>query len=229
MVKHLFKQLLLGILAGLAIGLGSFLFVLTKTFIKDELEELGNILAALVFSVGLFLVCTFSLSLFTGKIGLVFEKKQDLPFYLSLPVMIIGNAIGAIGLGYICYAIFKDTSLYQVVEAATKARTDVYNPVTAFLPFLRTLIKGVACGLCVYFAVKSFSFNRLRPVGILLLIFFVFIFVYFGFEHCIANMFYFSMANKWDGGAFIDLFLVIFANSIGTIPGVFLLKLTKKS
>ena len=224
MMKIQLKQLLLGILAGLSIGLGSFLFVLTKTYVPGEY---GKILSAIVFAVGLFLVCTFLLSLYTGKIGLIFEKKQEAWFYISLPVMLIGNAIGAIGLGYICYFIFKDTDLFTTAMNATLARTASFDDIQSFEPFLATLVKGIACGLCVYLAVKAFAANRLKIVGILLLVFFVFMFVYFGFEHCIANMFYFSMANHWSGGAFIDLFLVIFANSIGTIPGVFLLKVIK--
>ena len=222
MLKFELKQLLLGILAGLAIGLGSFLFILCKAYIPGEW---GSILGSILFAIGLFLVCTFSLSLYTGKIGLVFEKKQETKFYISLPVMFIGNAIGIIGLGYLCYAIFKDTDVYQSAVNATLARTAVFDDFKEFTDILKTFFKGFACGLCVYLAVKAFAFNRLKPIGISLLVFFVFMFVYFGFEHCIANMFYFSMANGWTGGAFIDLLIVVLANSLGTIPGVYLLKL----
>ena len=224
-MKRQLKQLLLGILAGLAIGLGSFLFILLKTFVPGEF---GKILGSLIFAVGLFLVCTFGLSLYTGKIGLVFEKKQETAYYISLPVMLIGNAIGIIGLGYICYFIFRGTPLFDTAISVTAVRTGAYEIITSPEPFFATFIKGFACGLCVYLAVKSFAADRLGVAGILLLVFFVFVFVYFGFEHCIANMFYFSMANMWDAGAFIDLALVIVANSVGTIPGVVLLKLINK-
>ena len=225
MFKHLLIQFALGILAGLAIGLGGFLFITLKTFIPGEY---GKILSSTIFAVGLFLVCFFGLSLYTGKIGLIFEEKKELKFYLSLPIMIIGNAVGAIGLGYICYAIFKDTDLLNTVIAATTSRTAQFDNIESFEPFLATLVKGMACGLCVYFAVKSFAFAKKSLVGILLLVCFVFLFVYFGFEHCIANMFYFSMANMWTSGALINIALVILANSIGTIPGVFCLKLAQK-
>ena len=225
MFKHLLIQFALGILAGLAIGLGGFLFVLLKTFVPGEY---GKILSSIIFAVGLFLVCFFGLSLYTGKIGLVFEEKKELKFYLSLPVMIIGNAIGAIGLGFICYLIFKDTDLFTTAVNATTSRTAQFDDIKSFEPFLATLIKGAACGLCVYFAVKSYAFGKIKNGGVILLVFFVFLFVYFGFEHCIANMFYFSMANMWTAGAFINIGLVILANSIGTIPGVFCLKLAQK-
>ena len=224
--KHLMIQFALGILAGLAIGLGGFLSITLKTFIPGEY---GKILSSIIFAVGLFLVCFFGLSLYTGKIGLVFEEKKEFKFYLSLPVMIIGNAIGAIGLGYICFAIFQNTDLFTTAGAATTSRTAQFDNIESFEPFLATLIKGAACGLCVYFAVKSFAFGKIKHGGVILLVFFVFLFVYFGFEHCIANMFYFSMANLWTSGAFINIALVILANSIGTIPGVFCFKLAQKA
>ena len=97
MTKTLLLNFVKGILAGLAIGVGGFLYILMTWAIKGQA---GQILGSILFSVGLFTVCTFYLSLYTGKIGLVFEKKQEKSFYLSLPIMLVGNAIGAIGLGY---------------------------------------------------------------------------------------------------------------------------------
>ena len=77
MVKTLLLNFVKGILAGLSIGLGGFLYVLMTHYIDGEL---GKLLGSLLFSIGLFLVCTFYLSLYTGKIGLIYEKKQELSF-----------------------------------------------------------------------------------------------------------------------------------------------------
>ena len=108
MIKRLSLIFLKGILAGLSIGLGGFLYILMIAFIQGEL---GKILGSLLFAVGLFLVCTFSLQLYTGKIGVVFEGKQEKEFYIGLPIMYIGNAIGAFALGYLCFFIFKDVEV----------------------------------------------------------------------------------------------------------------------
>ena len=214
-----------GILAGLAIGLCSFLYVLMTFALKDDFAELGKILGSLLFSIGLFLVCTFYLSLYTGKIGLVFEEKKDKDFYISLPIMLIGNAIGAFGLGYICFFIFRNTDVYQSALDAANARLQFNN----FFDYLVTAIKAFLCGMCVYLAVKAFSLNRLKPIGITLLVFFVFVFVYCGFQHCIANMFYFGMANAMTWNTLINLLLVIAFNSFGPIVGVLLVKLVKQA
>ena len=218
MAKKLLFHFLKGILAGLAIGIGGFLYILLSHFVEGEL---GKALGSLLFSVGLFTVCTFGLSLYTGKIGLVFEKKQETVFYASLPIILIGNAIGAIGLGYICYFIFKDTEIMNTVNSTVAVRLTLNN----FNDYLSLIIKSFLCGTCVYFAVKLFGLNRLKPLGIISLISFVFIFVYCGFQHCIANMFYFGFANAFNGYTFINLALCILFNSFGPIIGVIAFKL----
>ena len=209
-----------GILAGLAIGLGGFLYVLMVHFVQGEL---GRVLGSLLFAVGLFTVCTCMLHLYTGKIGMVYEGKQTKDFYLSLPVMLIGNAIGAFGFGFALWAIFKDTSVMETVNRICASRTTL----ASFDDFLAVIVQSTLCGVCVYLAVKAFSLNRLKPVGILLLVFFVFVFVYSGFQHCIANMFYFGFGNHINGYTFINLTFCILFNSLGPIFGVLLVKLIK--
>ena len=223
-MKTILSHFLKGILAGLSIGLGGFLYILMTFLLKDNLLELGKILGSILFSIGLFLVCTFSLSLYTGKIGLIYEEKKDKLFYISLPVMLLGNAIGAFALGYICFFIFRNTDVYASALSAASSRL-AFNTV---FDYIVTAIKAFLCGLCVYLAVKSFSLNRLKPLGITLLVFFVFVFVYCGFQHCIANMFYFGMANTINWYTLINLVIVIIFNSFGPIVGVALVKLIEK-
>ena len=222
MGKVLFKNFYKGILAGLAIGLGGFLYILMVHFVPGEY---GKVLGSILFSVGLFLVCTFMLSLYTGKIGLIYEKKQEKSFYWSLPVMLVGNAIGAFALGYAMYFAFRNTDVMNTVNATCLARTTL----NTFQDYLSCMIKSFLCGLCVYLAVKAFNINRLKPIGILLLIFFVFVFVYCGFQHCIANMFYFGFGNHMKWNTLFNLLICISFNSFGPIIGVLLVKLIEKA
>ena len=221
MAKNLLLHFLKGILAGLAIGIGGFLYILMVHFVEGEL---GKVLGSLLFSAGLFTVCTFKLSLYTGKIGLIYEGKQSKEYYISLPIMLIGNAIGAFALGYLFYFIFRNTDVMNTVNNTCAIRT-TFN---TFNDYLSCIVKSILCGFCVYMAVYSFNKDRLRPLGIGLLIFFVFIFVYCGFQHCIANMFYFGFGNHINGYMFLNLFLVILFNSIGPVLGVLITKLLKK-
>ena len=221
MIKHLSFHFLKSILAGLAIGLGGFLYILMIHYINGVV---GKILGSLLFSIGLFLVCTFYLSLYTGKIGLIYEKKQDKEYYISLPIILIGNTIGAVSLGFLCYFIFKNTGIMKTVGATCLSRTTL----DSFSDYLSCIVKSTLCGFCVYMAVKLFSLYRLKPLGILSLVFFVFLFVYCGFQHCIANMFYFGFGNCYIKNAYINLALVIVFNSLGPIIGVMIFKLLDK-
>ncbi len=221
-MKKYCLSFLKGILAGLAIGVGGFLFILFSFLIEGEL---GKILGSIAFSVGLFLVCTFYLHLYTGKIGLIYEKKQDKDFYISLPIMIIANALGAFSLGYLCYFIFKDMAIYEISKNVANVRL-VFS---SFNDYLSCMVKSFLCGLCVYLAVKLFALYRLKPLGIFFLVFFVFVFVYSGFQHCIANMFYFGFANTIKLETFINLIICIAFNSFGPIVGVLMFKAFDKS
>ena len=222
MKKDLLFSFLKGILAGLAIGVGGFLYILMTFLIPGEL---GKVLGSILFAVGLFTVCTFQLHLYTGKIGLVYEQKQTKTFYISLPIMLLGNAVGAVGLGYLCYFAFRNLDIYQTALGAAYSRL-AFN---TFDDFLSCCVKSLLCGLCVYLAVKSFAYKRISVLGTCLLVLFVFIFVYCGFQHCIANMFYFSFANRWCGEAAINLALCILFNSIGPVLGVLVLKANQKN
>lgn len=222
-MKNYLLIFLKGILAGLAIGLGGFLYILMVYLFKDTVPELGKILGSVIFSIGLFLVCTFSLYLYTGKIGLIYEGKQNKEYFISLPIMLIGNAIGAFSLGYICFFIFRNMDIYTSAVTAAESRLVFDNT----MDYITTIIRAFLCGVCVYLAVKSFSLNRLKPLGIILLVFFVFAFVYCGFQHCIANMFYFGFANAMNINTLINLLLVILFNSLGPVVGASLVKLIK--
>ncbi len=216
-MKYQLTSFVKGILAGLSIGVGGFLYILMVHYVNGEL---GKVLGSLLFAVGLFTVCTFGFHLYTGKIGLVYENKQQKKFYISLPIMYLGNAVGAFGLGYICYAIFKDTSVMDTVNSVCLSRTSL----ASFNDYLSCIVRSLLCGLCVYLAVKAFNLNRLKPLGISLLVLFVFIFVYAGFQHCIANMYYFGFGNHINGYTFVNLLFVTLFNSLGSALGYLLVK-----
>ena len=41
------------------------------------------------------------------------------------------------------------------------------------------------------------------------------VFILCGFEHCVANMFYFSVANAWSGKTVLYLLVMTLGNSCG--------------
>ena len=211
-MKYL-KVLLFGIFAGLAIGLGSFVFTIVLSWSQNnlplEMQTAGKIFASSLFSIGLILVCVFGLQLYTGKIGVVFDDREKLKENaISLPIMLVGNAIGAFALGILCHFIFMNVdSVKATIEGIADGKTD------SSLVFT----EGIFCGALVYFAVycyKNFQNWAMKIIGIVVS---VTLFVYCGFQHCIANMFYFGMAFNWNIDVLWNLLIVILTNSIGAL------------
>ena len=204
-MKYL-KVLLFGIFAGLAIGLGSFVFTITCTYLTGEG---GKMFASCLFSIGLILVCVLGLQLYTGKIGVVFDDRAKIgENALNLPIMLIGNAIGAFGLGIVCHFIFQGVP--EIADKITAISLGKTGSTTVFL-------QGIFCGALVYIAVycfKNFQNWAMKIIGIVVA---VTLFVYCGFQHCIANMFYFGMAFNWNVDMLWNLLIVILTNSIGAL------------
>ena len=199
-MKHI-KCIVSGILAGLFIGIGAFAYVLAK--------DINLILASFLFSIGLLLVCFLNVNLFTGKIGWVFDNKAD--YALNLVLMLIGNIIGAVGMGYMLFAIFNGTASVNTAINIANSRA-----IGSGEPFYKALIMSFLCGMMVYFAVYFYKFatGGLKIFG---LVFSVAIFVVTGMEHCIANMFYYSLANAWSWPIILNVLICIVGNSLGAI------------
>ena len=200
------KVLLFGVFAGLAIGLGSLVFTIVSTYAKSVG---GQIFASALFSIGLILVCTLGLQLYTGKVGVVFDEREKLKENaINLPIMLVGNAIGAFTLGIICHFIFMNVpDIANRILAISLGKT---NSTTVFL-------QGIFCGALVYIAVYFFKNLQNYAMKIIGIITAVTLFVYCGFQHCIANMFYFGMAFNWNIDMLWNLLIVIVTNSIGAL------------
>lgn len=199
-IKKYLYTFIRGILAGICIGIGGWVFVKTRE------AGLSTVTAAFLFSVGLVLVCTFGFFLYTGKICYLpqqIKDKKGLTYSIELVLGLIGNYIGATILGIILRNIFTMPSFV----------TDMVN-VRLNYEFWELIFLGFGCGMLIYFAVEGFL-KISNPVGkYLVLIFCVGSFIVCGFEHCVADMLYFAIA----GVVRIDVLLLIaLGNSLGGI------------
>ena len=203
--------ILFGVYAGMAIGLGGLLNIVANYFLHDP-AILGRIVGSLVFPIGLSLVCFLSLNLFTGKIGYVFDNDVNYLGFLGL--VYIGNIIGSLIMGAWAMVVFKDTGMYQTalnISAGKLYSLDFWVLVKAFAG-------SVLCGVLVYIAIfcyKTFNKVWLQLIGIFVAIG---LFVFLKFDHCVANMFYFSFSWSWGNGlAYLNIAIVTLGNSLGAI------------
>ena len=79
------------------------------------------------------------------------------------------------------------------------------------------LILAVFCGMLMYLGVETFKRKELGELFRFAAIFLcVVIFILCGFEHCIANMYYFSAAGVWSWHALLYILLMTLGNALGS-------------
>jgi len=194
------KYLTSGIIAGMLIGIGGAVYLACDS----------RYAGALLFTTGLLSICVLGFSLYTGKIGFMVARhgRED---YAELFLCLLGNYIGASLTGL-------------AVAAATPARrTRAAEICTAKLeiPFLSVFFLALFCGILVYLAVVIYR-EKQNVLGIL---FCIPTFILAGFEHSIADMFYFAASGILSPRAFLFILVVILGNTAGgmLIPALRLL------
>ncbi len=201
-----------GVLAGILISLGGAVFLACCRIDAPY----GKIVGALLFPLALVCICMRGYALYTGKIGLIYEKhsKDDLSL---LFLCLLGNVIGTAACGFLLGWV-----LPELKETALSLCTGKLAQGYGF-GFLR----AVFCGLLVYLAVDVYRSNR-SPLGIMLCIP---AFILSGFEHSIADMFYFATSGIVTGEAFGYLMMIVLGNSVGglLIPTLRLVKPSEKA
>ena len=184
------KKILSGISAGVCICLGGAVFLACE----------NRIAGAILFSVALLCICMRGYALFTGKVGYIPEAHDKEAVSLLL-LALLGNTIATVAGGYlIALGLPK---LKAAAETICLSKLDQQ--------WWETLIRGTFCGILMYLAVSTYRDNK-TPLGI---IFCIPVFILSGFEHSIADIFYFAVSGIVSLKAFVFLWLVILGNSIG--------------
>ena len=141
------------------------------------LLKLGNPIGPVIFALGLLGVCYMGLNLFTGKCGFLFQDKIK---PLDLFLILVFNLIG----GYLFGLAFSVADPEVMKNAITKVGT--WQITWAFF------IKSVLCGIIMYIAV--YMYRKGTPLGI---IYGIPLFIFCGFQHCIANIITLGAARTW--------------------------------
>ena len=201
-----FRTFVGGILAGISISIGGTVFL--------SLEN--KVLGALFFTVGLFAVCTFGFNLYTGKVCYVFD--QDKHYALGLPLIWLGNLAGAF--------------LTALAEGATRIGPALAERAQAICTvklndgLLSIFFLSLFCNMLIWLAVEGYK-NNPHPAGKYLSLFFgVAVFILCGFEHCVANMYYFSAAGMWSWKTLLWVLVMTLGNSAGGVIFPLLRKIT---
>ncbi len=185
--------LMLGVLAGAFIGLGTLFFVIVKSdpTLGFAAAQVGS---ALVFSLGLLLVVVAGAELFTGNNLLAMAwadgKISTAELLRNWGLVCAANFVGAAGLALLVFASghtdMNGGAVGRTVVNIALAKQDL-SPWAAFF-------RGVLCNVLVCLAVWMAMAGRSVVDKAVAVIFPVSAFVAAGFEHSIANMYLMPLA-----------------------------------
>lgn len=196
MLTAFFKKLCLGLAAGILISIGGCVFLACNAD--------NRYVGAFFFSVALLCICMKGYALYTGKICYVIDD-HGADANATLLVGLLGNIIATLLCGLVIrYAI---PNVGAAAEAVCAAKLAGQN-------FPQTVIRAIFCGMMVYLSVAIYK-EKNTPVGI---VFCIPTFILSGFEHSVADMFYFGAAGIdvfFSGDSLLFLLAVLIGNSVG--------------
>lgn len=193
---YMLRRIISGISAGLLVSIGGCVFLALANNVETKF------VGAVLFAVALLVICYRGYSLFTGKVGFMVDNHSKDAWSVLL-LGLFGNAIGTLAMGLaVKYAL---PALAETAKVACEARLEQ--------EIGQTIIRGMLCGVLMYLAVCIYR-NKNTISGI---VFCIPVFILSGFEHSVADMFYFAASGIVNAKVFLFIAVVIVSNGLGAI------------
>ncbi len=203
----LFKKIAIdfgkAVTAGVVISFGATVF----------LSNPNRMFTSILFSLGLCVVCGFGLNLYTGKIG---DLATARTWYYPLFIVIcwVGNLCGM----WLSALVLQTTRVRETLQTEAQKLVDIKSGDS----MLSLFVLGIFCGILMYIAValyrkgeEKYPVNLMGYIGIFLC---VAVFIHCGFEHSIADMFYYTVTNSMGiGRSWLVLLTVSAGNAVGAM------------
>ena len=191
---------MLGMLAGAFIGLGSIYYTLVVSDVSIGFAA-ARVGGGVCFSLGLLLVVVAGAELFTGNNLLAMGWADGCVSWREVlrnwAVVCAANFVGAAGLAVLVYF----SGHWEMNDGAVGETYLKIAAAKAALPAWRAFFLGVLCNILVCMAVWMALAGRSVVDKFVAILFPISAFVAAGFEHSIANMYFFPLALllKWHG------------------------------
>ena len=195
-MKKYLDFLIKGFYAGILISIGGIAYLAIE----------NKVVGSFIFSFGLLTVCMYSFNLYTGKVGYILVNKIN--YLIELLLSLVGNLLGTFTIG----TLMRFTRFQNYIDTATNIVNVKLND-----NIISIFILAIMCGMIMYIAVNNYKKEN-DVIGKYMTIFMgVMAFILCGFEHCVANMFYFSIAGIFSLKVFAYLLVMILGNSVGSV------------
>ena len=101
------------------------------------------------------------------------------------------------------------------VGPAVAEKAAALSAVKANDSLISLFILGIFCNMMIYVGVESYK-NVPHEVGKYVgLVLCIMVYILSGFEHCVADMFYFAMGGAWLAKTVVALIVITLGNSVG--------------
>lgn len=181
--------------AGITLGLAGFLYlsILSFNITFPIYTPFIKIIAAIAFSYGLLDIVLNKRCLYTGKIGAtnLLSKENWLQLLLCLVTNLLFLSIIA------CIACILNPNLIMIANIVVETKLTQ--------TWYQLLLNGIGCGIFMYLAVNSE--NKA------MVMFSVAGFILCGFEHCLADWFYFCISSYTI--SLVKFLIILVGNTIG--------------
>ncbi len=184
--------------------------ILIRSFLAGVLVSMGGVVylmspdkvsGSFLFSFALFAIVNLNLNLYTGKIGYL-VLNLNWKYVGMLGITLVGNFLGTL-----CTAFLIRLTRMDIMDTVTKVTQIKLDD-----SYISMFVLAIFCGMLMFLGVDLFRSIESYVGKALSIIFVVMIFIVSGFEHCIADMFYFNLAGNLN---FVTLAVLILGNSVG--------------
>ncbi len=206
---------LMAICSGLMIGVGATACLLANSLFGDW----GRLIGGILFSIGIYAIVVYEMRLFTGMVASI--PKLGLKNSWQLVVCFIGNVIGVAIIAGLVYFTPIASIIIPRAQSTILAKLSMNNWQ------MSSLCSSILCGSLITLSVWSVRYAPKKSVSATLgVIFPIVVFAFCGFDHSVANMFYFICLGEISWRVVGYCLLSILGNIFGGIilPCISLLK-----
>ena len=201
--------------SGVMIGIGGVSSLLANAW----LGNIGRLVGAIFFSLGIFTIVAYEMKLFTGMVADI--PSIGLKNCWKLPVCFIGNISGVALIALLAY--YSPVGEYIVEPSknliSTKLSAEDWP--------LRVFCSSILCGILITASVRSRHYATQKRLSVTLgVVFPIIVFAFCGFDHSVANMLHFFYLGECSWRVVGYILMSILGNLIGgvTFPIITLIR-----
>ena len=195
------EQIIFGILAGVFISMAAVAYLISA----------NAVVGSVLFAFGLLTIVNYNFQLFTGVVGYISTQEKGIDYlkYSAYSMLVwVLNLAGALIVGTLVSMTRSYSKIYPALDKMMQTKCND--------GIMSLFVLGIFCGILMFIAVNTYKRTEAYPAAKVVLLFAcVVVFILSGYEHCVANMGYIALYQKFNA----DIVKVLLVTTLGNIVG----------